>query len=104
MGRTDRARRGRRLRAAAGERHGGAARYEIGVDGVLDPRWTAWFGGLAVQRDGGQTIISGEVIDQGALYGLLNRIGDLGLVLILVRRLDRGQWGDHVSRDAAPAG
>lgn len=81
----------------------GPARYEIRVDGVLGPRWTAWFGGLAVQRDGGQTVVSGEVIDQAPLFGLLNRIGDLGLVLISVRRLDRGR-GDHGSRDAAPAG
>lgn len=81
----------------------GPARYEIRVDGVLGRRWTAWFGGLAVQRDGGQTVVSGEVIDQAPLFGLLNRIGDLGLVLISVRRLDRGR-GDHGSRDAAPAG
>jgi hypothetical protein len=72
----------------------GPARYEIRVDGVLGQRWTAWFGGLAVQRDGDQTVICGEVIDQAALHGLLNRIGDLGLVLISVRRLDREQGGD----------
>jgi hypothetical protein len=82
----------------------GPARYEIRVDGVLDRRWTAWFGGLAVQRDGGQTVISGGVIDQAALHGLLNRTSDLGLVLISVRRLPPGQGGGDASRDATAAG
>jgi hypothetical protein len=81
----------------------GPARYEIRVDGVLDRRWTAWFGGLAVRSDGRETVISGEVADQAALHGLLDRIGDLGLVLILVRRLEPGQGGDHESRDPAAA-
>ena len=66
----------------------GPARYEIRVDGVLDRGWTAWFEGLAVDSDGSQTVISGEVADQAALHGLLNKVCDLGLVLILVSRFD----------------
>ena len=68
----------------------GPARYEIRVDGVLDRRWTAWFEGLEVDGDGdgSQTVISGEVADQAALRGLLNKVCDLGLVLISVRRFD----------------
>jgi hypothetical protein len=65
----------------------GASRYEIRVEGVLDPRWTAWFEGLAIGSDDSQTVISGPVADQAALRGLLNRVCDLGLVLISVRRL-----------------
>jgi hypothetical protein len=68
----------------------GPACYEIRVDGVLDRCWTAWFGGLAVHSDGRETVISGEIADQAALHGLLDRIGDLGLVLTLVRRLEPG--------------
>lgn len=71
----------------------GPARYEIRVGGVLDDRWADWFGGLVVESDGTQTVISGVVADQPALYGLLAKIRDLGLWLISVRRLDAGDAG-----------
>jgi hypothetical protein len=64
------------------------SRYEIRVEGILDRRWTAWFEGLEIESDDGQTVISGRVADQAALHGLLNRVCDLGLVLLSVRRLD----------------
>ena len=64
------------------------AHYEIRVNGVLDGRWTEWFEGLRVSNVGSQTLISGQVADQAALHGVLNKIRDLGLVLISVRRLD----------------
>jgi hypothetical protein len=64
-----------------------SSRYEIRVEGVLDPRWTDWFEGLAIGSDDSQTVISGAVADQAALHGLLNRVFDLGVVLISVRRL-----------------
>jgi len=64
------------------------ARYEIRVEGVLGQLWTAWFEGLQIGTDGSQTVISGPVADQAALHGLLNRVFDLGLVLISVRRSD----------------
>jgi hypothetical protein len=67
---------------------GGRAHYEIRVEGVLDSRWAAWFGGLRIERDDMQTVISGSLADQSALYGLLAKIGDLGLCLISVRRPD----------------
>jgi hypothetical protein len=66
---------------------GSPACYEIVVEGVLDQRWVAWFGDLQVGSDGTQTVISGLVIDQPALHGLLAKIRDLGLCLISVRRL-----------------
>jgi hypothetical protein len=64
------------------------SRYEIRVQGVLDGRWTSWFEGLQVDSDGSQTIISGPLADQAALHGLLNKVCDLGLALISLRRLD----------------
>jgi hypothetical protein len=67
---------------------GGPAHYEIRVEGVLDSRWATWFGGLRVEREGTQTVISGLLADQPALHGLLAKIRDLGLCLISVRRLD----------------
>jgi hypothetical protein len=62
--------------------------YEIRVQGTLDQRWTAWFDGLQVSSDASQTVICGQVADQAALHGLLNKICGLGLVLISLRRLD----------------
>jgi hypothetical protein len=64
------------------------SRYEIRVQGVLDGRWTAWFEGMHLVSDGSQTIISGLLADQAALHGVLNKVCDLGLVLVSVRRLD----------------
>jgi hypothetical protein len=66
-----------------------SARYEIRVEGILDQRWTAWFEGLQLDSDGSQTVISGSVVDQAALHGLLNRVSDMGLALVSVRRLDQ---------------
>jgi hypothetical protein len=65
-----------------------SAGYEIRVEGVLDQRWTTWFEGLEIASDHSQTVISGPVPDQAALHGLLNRVCDLGLVIVSVRRLD----------------
>jgi len=65
-----------------------SAHYEFRVEGILDQRWTAWFEGLAIGSDHSETIISGPVVDQAALHGLLNKVRDLGLVLISVCRLD----------------
>jgi hypothetical protein len=63
--------------------------YEIRVKGHLDARRMRWFEGLDVRLDpNGETIISGPIIDQAALHGLLNRIRDLGLPLLLVKRTD----------------
>ena len=76
------------LWAAAGSEvstSGGPAHYEIRVEGVLDSRWAAWFGGLHIERDDTQTVMSGSLADQPALHGLLTKIGDLGLCLISVR-------------------
>jgi len=65
------------------------ARYEVRVDGVLDGRWSAWFDGLQVSSDDrGQTTIAGPVTDQAALHGVLDKVRDLGLELLEVRRTD----------------
>jgi hypothetical protein len=65
---------------------GWPARYEVGVDGVLDGRWSEWFEGLLVHIQGGQTVLSGMLRDQSELYGVLDGVGDLGLSVITVRR------------------
>lgn len=61
--------------------------YEIRVEGQLDDRWTDWFDGLTVQRDGCDgTILTGIVTDQAALFGVLTKIHNLNLILVSVSR------------------
>lgn len=59
--------------------------YEICVKGHLAPHWSAWFEGFViVPQDNGETLLSGPVVDQAALYGVLIKVRDLGLPLISV--------------------
>jgi hypothetical protein len=69
------------------------ARYEVRVEGVLDDRWSAWFEGLQIHNQGGETILSGTLPDQSALHGILDKVRDLGLSIIAVRRLPPEQIG-----------
>jgi hypothetical protein len=63
-------------------------RYQIRVRGALDPRWSAWFAGLAITHDAdGDTLLAGPLADQAALYGVISRLRDLGLTLLAVARL-----------------
>jgi len=64
-------------------------RYEIRVKGRLDgKRWQDWFQDLRVVQRRGETILSGQALDQSALYGLLTRLRDLAVPLVAVRVLD----------------
>ncbi len=65
------------------------SKYEIHVKNHLDTRWERWFEGMMIIHiQGGVTIMTGEVVDQSALHGLLEKIYALNLSLILVRRID----------------
>jgi len=69
-----------------------AGRYEIRLKGHLDTRWAAWFDGLTLTHESdGTTIIHGPVVDQAALYGLLQKMRDLGLPLISVIHVEPDQ-------------
>ncbi len=71
--------------------------YEIRVEGLIDDRWSEWLGGMALtHEDNGETVLLGELRDQTALQGVLERIRDLGLELISVRRLD-GSRSDYTT-------
>ena len=64
--------------------------YEIRVRGHLDNRWAALFDGLALaHHENGETVLSGYLADQAALYGVLARIRDLNIVLLSVQRMER---------------
>jgi hypothetical protein len=66
--------------------------YEIRIDGRLDARWQDWFDGMTVTLDDhGDTLLSGPVVDQAALHGLLKKVRDLGLPLLSVIRVETGQ-------------
>ncbi len=66
--------------------------YQIRIKGHLDEQWADWFGGLTVTLNkGGDTLLTGPVIDQAALYGLLKKVRDLGMPLLSVNRVKPGQ-------------
>ncbi len=59
---------------------------EIIVKGHLDISWSGWFEGLTVtHNDNGETMLSGQIRDQAALYGIIAKVRDMGLFLILVK-------------------
>jgi hypothetical protein len=62
--------------------------YEIRVAGHLSPQWVDWFEGLTVTvEENGNTLLSGPVVDQAALYGLLKKVRDTGLMLLSVNQV-----------------
>jgi len=74
---------------ASTESHDKPELYEIRIKGHLDGRWAEWFEGLTITpEDNGDTRLTGPVIDQAALHGLLEKVRDLGLPLLAVGRLE----------------
>ena len=66
--------------------------YEIRIKGHLADRWADWFGGLTITlEDNGDTLLTGPVVDQAALFGLLRRVRDLGMPLLSVVCVKPGQ-------------
>jgi hypothetical protein len=62
--------------------------YQIRVKGHLGPQWTGWFAGLTITlEDNGETLLTGPVVDQAALHGLLSKVRDLGMPLISAIRV-----------------
>jgi hypothetical protein len=74
---------------ASTDNHHEVGQYEIRLKGHLATRWAAWFDGMSLthERDG-TTILTGPVVDQAALHGLLRKVRDLGLPLIAVTQVD----------------
>jgi hypothetical protein len=65
--------------------------YQIRIKGHLNPQWTDWFEGLTITlEDNGETLLTGPVVDQAALHGLLKKVRDLGMPLISVNPVKGG--------------
>jgi len=66
--------------------------YQIRIEGHLDVQWTNWFSGLSVSlEENGDTLLTGPVIDQSSLFGLLKKVRDLGLPLVSLNRVEPGK-------------
>ncbi len=66
--------------------------YQIRIKGHLDVQWAAWFEGLTITlEENGETLLTGPVLDQAALHGLLRKVRDLGVQLISVNRVNLGR-------------
>ena len=66
--------------------------YQIRIKGHLGCQWTDWFGGLTLTlEDNGETLLTGPVVDQAALHGLLKKVRDLGEPLLSVMRVEPGE-------------
>jgi hypothetical protein len=64
--------------------------YQIRIEGHLGAEWADWFGGLTITlEENGDTLLSGPVIDQAALHGLLKKVRDLGLTLVSVNPVEK---------------
>jgi hypothetical protein len=73
-------------------------RIEIRVKGRLDVHWSDWFDGFAIEHtDQDETILTGTVVDQPALYGLLSKLRNLGLPLVSVDVAQSTDAGDEIT-------
>ena len=64
--------------------------YHIRVQGHLSPQWSDWFEGFTITNSvDGEAVLSGMILDQAALFGLLSKISNLGLPLLSVNRVER---------------
>ena len=66
--------------------------YQIRIKGHLSRQWTDWFEGLTITlEEDGDMLITGPVVDQAALHGLLKKVRDLGMPLVSVNRVETGR-------------
>jgi hypothetical protein len=85
------------------EKHNQQQCYEIRLKGHLDDSWSNWFEGLTITLEAdGDTLLTGPVVDQAALHGVLKKVRDLGLPLLSVCPLEPGRsttlWTDQADQ------
>jgi hypothetical protein len=77
--------------------------YQIRLKGHLGHQWSDWFGGLTITlSDNGDTLLTGLVVDQAALYGLLKKVRDLGMPLVSVSPVEPGQADPSEVKPSSP--
>lgn len=65
--------------------------YQIRIGGHLSPQWADWFAGLTITlEEDGSTLLSGPLVDQAALHGILKKVRDLGMPLLSVNFVEPG--------------
>jgi hypothetical protein len=73
--------------------------YQIRIEGRLGQQWMDWFDGLTItQEEDGDTLLTGPVADQAALFGLLKKVRDLGLPLVSVKRVQYDETHHYHSK------
>ncbi|NNJ11362.1 hypothetical protein EKD04_013555 [Chloroflexales bacterium ZM16-3] len=71
--------------------------YQLRLQGRLGADWSDWLEGMTVSpAENGDTLVTGLVIDQATLHGLLRKVRDLGIPLLAVNRIQPGQTGGPV--------
>ena len=66
--------------------------YQIRIKGHLDRKWADWFSGLSITSlENGETLLTGPVLDQAALHGLIRKVRDVSLPLVAVIRIEPEQ-------------
>lgn len=73
--------------------------YQIRLKGHLGSEWTDWFGGLTITlEEDGDTLLTGPVIDQAALHGLIKKVRDLGMPLVSVVQVQLDETHPYCSK------
>ena len=77
--------------------------YRIRLKEQLDQHWSSWLGGLMVVHEAnGETVLTGEEVDQAALHGLLSKVRDLQLTLISVSPLEAHSPSKEEAKEENP--
>jgi hypothetical protein len=72
---------------AVAQEPGMSDKYEIRLQGRLDAHWSQWFDGLVIHQERDETVLTGPIVDQAALHGILAKIRDIGIPLLALKRL-----------------
>ncbi len=74
--------------------------YQIRLRGHLGDEWSDWFEGMTITlEEGGDMLLTGPVIDQAALHGLLKKVRDLGMILVSVSQIQSNETQPYRSKE-----